>query len=274
MLGRDLCAVLAAEELAVDSLDLPEFDITDAAALKSAIAGAGAVINCAAYTNVDGAESNAALAERVNADAPGQLGKLAVAAGIPVLHLSTDFVFDGRLGRPYRESDPPCPLSVYGRSKLAGEQALLGSGAAAAVVRIQWTYGEHGRNFIGKLLEQAAQGRPLRVVDDQVGSPTWTMDVSRMLVSLLRLGATGLYHYAAAGYASRFEVAEFVRRELGLQVPLAPCRSGDFITPATRPLNSRFDCSRLDAIMESPRPHWQDAMRAFLRLHQTRGGHG
>jgi dTDP-4-dehydrorhamnose reductase len=264
MLGLDLCRILTEAGFEVQALDLPEFDISDKTALARVVADSGAVINCAAYTNVDGAEKEQELAWRVNAEAPGHLGELVAAAGKYMIHLSTDFVFDGKLDRPYREDDPARPLSVYGSSKLAGEQALLASGAAACIVRLQWTYGGGGRHFISKLLEQARGGKPLRVVADQVGSPTWTLDVSRAIMELLNLQATGLYHYAAAGTASRFAVAEFVLRELDLRVPLSPCVSSDFPCPAARPLNSCFNCSKIDGLLKLPRPPWQDSMRRFL----------
>ena len=169
MLGTDLCQALRAAGCRVTAPDLPEFDITRADHVELALAGASAVVNCAAYTNVDGAETKRELAEAVNHVAVGTLGRLAAARGLYVLHISTDFVFDGELERPYRETDLPRPLSVYGASKLAGEQALGAAGGEHAIVRVQWTYGRGGQNFVSKFLARAAVTDELAMVADQVG---------------------------------------------------------------------------------------------------------
>ncbi len=271
MLGTDVIRSLSAHGWGAQALDLPEFDLRDAAAMSAALAEADAVVNCAAYTNVDQAEREPELAAAVNADAVGRLGAWAARHRKYVLHISTDFVFDGQGDHPYSEDDPPCPLSVYGRTKLAGEQALADSGCRHAIVRIQWTYGAAGNHFIRKLLERARQTPDVKMVDDQVGSPTWTAEVAEALCFLLAHRVEGLYHFAAAGYASRFEVAEFAVRELGLSCRLARCRTADFPAPARRPLNSRFDCRRIDAILPKPRRAWEDALREFLATMRETG---
>ena len=265
MLGTDLCQALRAAGCRVTALDQPEFDITHADQVGLALAGAAAVVNCAAYTNVDGAEANRELADAVNHVAVGTLGRLAAAQGLYVLHISTDFVFDGELGRPYRESDVPRPLSVYGASKLAGEQALQASGCKHAIVRVEWTYGRAGQNFVSKFLARAAVSDDLTMVVDQVGAPTWTRDVSVALLDLLERRRQGLFHYAAAGYATRFEVAQAIlelRALVGKR--LQPCRTGDFPAAARRPLNSRFDCTAIDTVLAHPRPHWRAALARYL----------
>jgi dTDP-4-dehydrorhamnose reductase len=265
MLGTDLCQALRAAGCRVTALDLPEFDITAADQTDRALTGVAAVVNCAAYTNVDGAEAHRELAAAVNERAVGQLGQLAAARGVYVLHISTDFVFDGDLDRPYRETDAPRPISVYGASKLAGEQALQAAGGAYAIVRVQWTYGRAGQNFISKFLNRADTTDDLAMVADQVGAPTWTGDVSAALLELLERRRKGLYHYAAAGYASRFEVAEAILAERGLRGKrLRPCRTADFPAAARRPLNSRFDCAAIDAVLARPRPHWRAALAQYL----------
>lgn len=267
MLGTDLACELRRAGFEPVPLDLPEFNLCDSAHLRRLVAECDAVINCAAYTNVDKAESEPALAAAVNAAAPGELGRLAAAAGRYVLHISTDFVFDGAGEHPWRETDTPAPLSVYGSTKLDGERTLAASGCRHAVVRVQWTYGKNGNHFIKKLLERAQSAAEVKMVDDQVGAPTWTRDVSAALVELLKRQATGLYHYAAAGFASRLDVAAFALRELGLERRLVACKTADFPAPARRPLNSRFDCSRLDGLLGSGfRRPWQDALREFLHL--------
>jgi dTDP-4-dehydrorhamnose reductase len=265
MLGTDLCQALQAAGYAVAAFDLPEFDLRRADQVEQALAGVTAVVNCAAYTNVDRAETERDLAEAVNHVAVGALGRLAAARALYVLHISTDFVFDGELDRPYRESDPPRPLSVYGASKLAGEEALRASGCAQAIVRVEWTYGRAGQNFVSKFLARAAASDELVMVADQVGAPTWTGDVAAALVALLQRRQNGVFHYAANGYATRFEVAQAILDLVGLTGKrLRPCRTTDFPAPARRPLNSRFDCSAIDAVLPRPRPHWRTALASYL----------
>lgn len=264
MLGTDAAAAFAAAGAAVQTHDLPEFDLCRPEHLAAAVAAADLVVNCAAYTEVDRAESEPDRARAVNADAVGELGAIAARLGRYVLHIGTDFVFDGAQTRPYREEDRPAPLNVYGATKLAGEQALAASGCRHAVLRVQWTYGAAGRHFVGKVLERVEAG-PLRMVDDQVGAPTWTRDVARALIHFLALRPAGLFHYAAAGFASRHAVAAFILRERNLTTALLPCRTADFATPARRPLNSRFDCTRFDALCPGLRRPWDEALREFLR---------
>jgi dTDP-4-dehydrorhamnose reductase len=264
MLGGDVVAACTSEPFEVDAYDLPDFDITNPAQVEQVITSADAIINCAAYTDVDGAESHRELAHRVNAEAAGQLGRLAAASGKWVLHFSTDFVFDGRLDRPYTETDAVNPINEYGRSKLAGEQLLARSGCRHCIVRLEWTYGTHGRNFVTKIIDSAKAGGALNVVDDQVGSPTATAEVAQVACKLLDKRAEGLFHFAAAGYASRFEVARFILDQLSLSVPLSPCRSSDYPSPAQRPLNSRFDCSKIQAWLGRPIRHWQEPLADFL----------
>jgi dTDP-4-dehydrorhamnose reductase len=265
MLGTDLCQALRAAGCRVTALDLPEFDITRADHVEPALTGIDAVVNCAAYTNVDGAEANPGLADAVNHAAVGVLGRLAAARGIYLLHIGTDFVFDGELERPYRESDVPQPLNVYGVSKLAGEQALQAAGGAHAIVRVEWTYGRAGQHFIGKFLARAAATDDLVMVADQVGAPTWTGDVSAALLDLLAQRRQGLFHYAAAGYATRFEVAQAILELSGLTGKrLRPCRTSDFPAAAQRPLNSRFDCTAIDAVLARARPPWRAALASYL----------
>jgi dTDP-4-dehydrorhamnose reductase len=264
MLGRDLAPLARDAGWEVLALDLPACDITREADLAAAVAAAPVLVNCAAYTEVDRAESEPEPCRRVNAEAPARLGALAARAGAYVLHLGTDYVFGDDGNQPLDESAPTRPLGAYGASKLAGEQGLAASGCRHAVMRVQWTYGKHGRNFIGKILAAARERPLLRVVDDQVGAPTWTRDVAQAILRLLDLRATGLFHFAAAGQASRCAVARFALAACGLATPVVPCLTADFPTPARRPLNSRFDCRKIDALLAAPRPTWQDALRDYL----------
>jgi dTDP-4-dehydrorhamnose reductase len=265
MLGRDLAAACAGIGLEARVYDLPEFDLLASEHARDAIDVADAVINCAAYTSVDGAESQKELAHRVNGEAVGQLGRLAAGSGKWVLHFSTDFVFDGALDRPYRETDVPKPISEYGRSKLAGERLLEQSGCAHCIMRLEWTYGAHGNNFVTKIIERARTGGQLKVVNDQIGAPTATTEVSQVACRLLERRAEGLFHFANRGYASRFDVAKFIVEQLALSVQVSPCRSADYLSPARRPLNSRFDCSKIQALLGEPIRPWQEPLADFLR---------
>jgi len=265
MLGSDVAVACQNRGFEVGVFDLPQFDILDPKQLEQAVDTADAIINCAAYTNVDGAESEKELAHRVNAEAVGQLGRLAAAKGKWVLHFSTDFVFDGSLDRPYAEADAPNPINAYGRSKLAGEVLLQLSGCSYCIVRLEWTYGTHGTNFVKKIIERARASGPLKVVNDQVGSPTATTEVANVACKLLEQRVTGLFHFANSGYASRFEVAQFIEAELSLSTELVPCASSDYQTPAKRPLNSRFDCTKIQALLGEPIRPWPEPLAHFVR---------
>jgi len=265
MLGTDLVAACAARGFDVHSYDLPEFNITDTEHVRNVVETSDAVINCAAYTDVDGAETHVELAHRVNAHAVGCLGELAARLGKWVLHFSTDFVFDGTLERPYQETDSPNPINEYGRSKLAGERLLGSSGCDHCIMRLQWTYGANGNNFITKLVRRAAAGGTVSVVDDQVGAPTAVGEVAKAACRMIEGRVTGLYHFAAGGYASRYDVAAFAFERLSLPARLQRCRTADYPSPAARPLNSRFDCSRIQALLDEPIAPWQEPLAHYLR---------
>ena len=265
MLGSDLVQICRQQGFDPIVLDLPEFDITDADHLQQAVFGADIIVNCAAYTNVDGAESQAELAYQVNAEAVGRLGAIARQAGKWVLHISTDFVFDGCGHEPYVETDHPNPINTYGKTKLAGEQLLARSGCEYCIVRVQWTYGSDGNNFVKKLIQRAKSQDKLKVVDDQTGSPTATIETAGAICELLRKKPEGIYHFASAGYITRFGMAEFILDKLSMDVNLLPCKTSDFPSPAKRPLNSRFDCSRIIRLLDEPIERWQAPLEVFLR---------
>jgi dTDP-4-dehydrorhamnose reductase len=275
MLGTDLAKICKQRGFNVRVFDLPEFDITNHQQLKQAVDAAGAIINCAAYTNVDGAESEAELAYQVNAEAVGRLGAIAKESDKWVLHISTDFVFDGRLDRPYVETDPPNPISIYGKTKLAGEQLLSQSGCRHCIIRVEWTYGSAGNNFVTKIIQRAKDNKTLKVIDDQFGSPTATTEIAKVICKLLPKVPEGIFHFASSGYVSRYEMAEFVFDKLAMDVNLLSCKSSDFSSPpfakatggrpAARPLNSRFDCSRISALLDEPIKPWQKPLEIFLK---------
>jgi len=264
MLGTDLSRYLKQEGYTVSVWDLPDFDITQPSHLENALAEAQVAVNCAAFTDVDGAEDQPEAALAVNATAVGTLGSLAKQKNIFVVHVSTDFVFDGQSERPYVETDPPCPLNVYGDSKLKGEQLLEQTGCSCAIMRVQWSYGRNGNHFIAKLLERARRGSDLKIVNDQVGAPTWTVDMAKAIRCLIRERCQGLYHFTSRGYASRFDVACFVAEQLGLQNSITPCASDAFPAKAVRPKNSRLDTTRIQSVLDHPIRHWQDALSEFI----------
>ncbi len=265
MLGTDLTKICGRQSFNVEVFDLPEFDITNSRQLKEALNAAKTIVNCAAYTDVDGAESEAEEAYRVNAEAVGRLGELVKEANAWLLHISTDFVFDGRLDRPYVETDTPNPINKYGKTKLAGERFLTQSGCRHCILRVEWTYGSAGNNFVTKLIQRAKVDKTLKVVDDQIGSPTATTEVAKVICKLLRTKPAGLFHFASAGYVSRYEMAEFIFDKLSMDVNLLPCKTADFASAAARPLNSRFDCSKIKALLDEPIEPWQVPLERFLR---------
>jgi dTDP-4-dehydrorhamnose reductase len=264
MLGSDLAAACR-KSFDTNVLDLPDFDITNHQQLEQAVRKATIVVNCAAYTNVDGAETETELAYRVNAEAVGRLGALAKEADVWVLHISTDFVFDGKSDRPYVETDRPNPINTYGKSKLAGEQLLVESRCRHCIIRVEWTYGLHGNNFVSKLIQRARDIKVLKVVDDQIGSPTATAEAAKVICELLPVRPEGLFHFASDGYVSRFEMAKFIFDNLKVDVGLSSCKTSDYVSPAARPLNSRFDCSKIKALLEEPIAPWQGPLERFLR---------
>jgi dTDP-4-dehydrorhamnose reductase len=249
-----------------------ELDVAEPRAVNAFVASlpSGAVwLNAAAFTHVDRCEREPEAARRGNALAPRVLAAACVEAGIRLVHVSTDYVFPGDATRPYRETDPTGPRSVYGRTKLEGEQAVLAASPDFLVVRTSWVFGR-GRNFIASILAQAAarrQGRaagPLRVVDDQRGRPTYAEDLAGALCRLVEVGARGLYHVANAGEATWWELARASLDEAGHPgLEIERIRTGDLELAAPRPAWSVLDCSKAEAAGVHMRP-WRDALRAYL----------
>lgn len=265
MLGTDLTKLCRSIGLDVKVFDLPECDITDIEQLEDAVTDSNVVINCAAYTNVDGAESEPEAAYRINTHALGELGAIAAHLGIFVIHISTDFVFDGISSRPYRETDVPNPLNVYGKTKLAGERLLTVSGCRNCIIRLEWSYGQAGENFIKKIISAGRKNKQIKVVDDQVGSPTATTESAKVISVLLRKKPEGIFHFAAAGFVSRFEMAKFIFEKLQTPIEVLPCKTKEYPTPAARPLSSRFDCTKISKILDEPIEGWQKPLETFLK---------
>jgi len=265
MLGTDLAHECKKQRIAFEVFDLPDFDITNYRQLSDVANRYSIIVNCAAYTNVDKAESEAELAHQINAEAVGQLGTLAKENNTYVLHISTDFVFDGKSDRPYAETDKPNPINTYGRSKLAGEQLLVESCCQHCIMRVEWTYGAAGNNFVTKLIQRAKTNKTLKVVDDQIGSPTTTTEAAKVICKLVQKKPQGIFHFASAGYTSRFEMAKFIFDKLEWKIDLGRCKTSDFPSPAARPLNSRFDCSKIKTLLNEPIKPWQEPLENFLR---------
>lgn len=265
MLGYDVKKAAIAKGYEVFVFDLPDFDITNQHDIRHAVTTADIVINCAAYTAVDKAESEQDICRRVNASACGLLAEEVKTQNKYLLHISTDFVFGDSSDKLLAETDEPTPLSTYGRTKLEGENLIRESGCKHAIIRVQWTYGINGSNFISKIVELAHRLDCLKVVADQIGSPTHTADVARAMLCLIEKRTEGLFHFAADGYASRYDVARLILSELKISKPLVKCMTADFKTPAERPLNSRFDCSKIDAVIDFKRPEWDETLKIFLR---------
>jgi len=273
----------------VVAADLPAFDFLDPASVRRFVRECRPhwIVNPAAYTAFDKAESERDLAYAINAEAPRVLGQVAAELGIPVIHFSTDYVFNGSGTKPWVETDETGPLGVYGATKLAGEEALAATGAAHLIFRTSWVYGTRGKNFLLTILPLALQKEELRIVDDQHGAPTWSRDLARMVAHVMgriskRCSASGrspaeevravqgVYHAVNAGETTWFGFAqEFLRLAAAARpgakiARLVPISSSEYPTPAKRPANSRLDCSRLREVFGFTMPAWQDSSAAVV----------
>jgi dTDP-4-dehydrorhamnose reductase len=247
--------------------DLPEGDITDAAAMERLAADVDAIVNCAAWTNVEGAEDNEGAALLVNGTGPGIVAGVAARRGIPLVHISTDYVFDGTAHEPITETAAPHPLSAYGRTKLAGEEAVKASGCAAAVIRTSWLYSEFGNNFVGTMLRLGGQGKSLKVIGDQTGCPTFATDLARAIMVLLERGIEGfeIYNYCGGGQTTWFGFAREIFSQAGMDVDLSPVSTADYGARAPRPAYSVLDCSKIAAAGAVVRP-WQESLRELIMI--------
>ncbi len=253
MLGQDV--LRAAGDEAV-GLTRAELDVTDAAATREALAGADVVINCAAFTDVDGSEAKPEQALRVN----GEGARLVAEVAKRVVYVSSDYVFDGNGRRPYVESDPTGPLQEYGRSKLAGELATAAANHDHLIVRSSWLFGAGGPNFVETMLRLGSERDRVRVVDDQVGCPTFTGHLAVALVGLARGERRGIQHVAGGGSCSWFEFAHEIFRRGGVACRVDPCTTAQFPRPAARPAWSVLGSEREGAEL----PAWQEGLDAYL----------
>ena len=250
-------------------------DVTDLASLEGAFVALRPhlVVNAVAYTAVDRAEEEPGLATAINATAVGVLGELAARHGAAVVHFSTDYVYSGQTDRPWREDDPVGPLNVYGRTKLAGDEALLASGAESLILRTSWVYDRRGRNFLLTMRRLMAERDEVRVVADQIGAPTWARLIAQATALVLaqtvrdrfRFGERGgVYHLTCGGATSWHGFAEAIRDLSGADCRVIPVTTADYPLPAPRPADSRLDNFKLEAAFGVRLPDWHDALRLCL----------
>lgn len=265
MLGKDLVPTLASKHQ-VFPRDIEDGDITDLNWVQKEIAALGpeVVINAAAYTNVDGCESNKELAFSVNAEGPKNIAFGCAASKARMIHLSTDYVFDGTSLRPYREEDTPHPLNVYGSSKLLGEQYIQKTLRDHLIIRTEWLFGHHGKNFVETILQKAGRREDLKVVNDQRGSPTFTKDLSWAISCLLEKGARGILHVTNSGSCTWYELARRILQEKRIHdISLTSLSSAKLARPAQRPANSVLDCQKLEQLLGQEMRPWEEALHEY-----------
>jgi dTDP-4-dehydrorhamnose reductase len=266
MLGRDVFAAAQAAGLDIIGLDLPTIDITNTDSVANALPACDVVINGAAYTRVDDAEKEVEMAQRINADGAGNVARVCAERGIRLLHVSTDYVFDGTKGSAYREDDPVNPISVYGRTKLDGEIQVEAACGGALVVRTQSLYGVHGRNFVKAIINQVRQGkRELKVVSDQISSPTYTRHLADALLRLSALDKAGVVHVASRGACSWHAFAESIVQHLGdKDVVVHPMPASELKYPAPRPAYSVLSTELYTSWTGEQMPTWQEGLAAYM----------
>nr|CAP11383.1 4-ketoreductase [Streptomyces olivaceus] len=281
MLGRDLAEVLAESGAEYTALTRKELDITDTAAVRAAVAGHDVVVNAAAWTDVDGAETEEAAATRINGEGPRALAAACAETGAVLIQVSTDYVFPGDATEPYRHDAPTAPVNAYGRSKLAGELAVTELlPERGYVVRTAWLYGAHGRNFVSTMLGLAEQRETVDVVDDQRGQPTWTRALARQLRDLGEAAVAGkapagVYHGTAAETATWFDLARAAFELTGLDPErVRPTTSEKFVRPARRPSYSVLAHERWAEAGVAAQPHWREQLTEALRVMAPGGRSG
>lgn len=275
-LGSDLVKILS-QDYQMTGIDLPEIDILNEAAVFDTVQQAkpAVVIHPAAYTDVDGCESNRELAMTVNGKGTRNVARACKAAHARLIYYSTDYVFDGSKSTAYLETDPTSPATIYGKSKLAGEKAIAGELNNYAIMRIAWLYGAHGNNFVktmislGKKQIQAREAsqafQPLKVVDDQHGNPTWTVDVVNQTRALIKSDQTGIFHATSEGETTWYQFAKDIFQLCDLEVEIVPCTTEQFPRPASRPKMSALINARLKQLGSDKMRPYIDALEEFLK---------
>ena len=266
-LGHDVMNELAKRGHTGIGVDIEEMDITDASACEKVIAEADveAVIHCAAYTAVDAAEDHAELCRKVNGTGTENIAKVCEKLDLKMMYISTDYVFDVQGTRPWEPEDERHPLNMYGLSKYEGEVAVTEHVKKFFIVRIAWVFGVNGKNFIKTMLRLGKERGAVSVVDDQIGSPTYTYDLSVLLVDMIETEKYGFYHATNEGLCSWYEFAKEIFRQAGMDVKVTPVSSQEFAAKAKRPYNSRMSKEKLTANGFRRLPAWQDALGRYLK---------
>ena len=269
-LGYDVMNELAKRGYEGVGVDVAEMDITDAAAVDRVIkeAGVDSVVHCAAWTAVDAAEDNVEACRKVNANGTENIAKVCGELDIPMIYFSTDYVFDGHGERPWEPDDPVVqPLNLYGQTKYEGELAVEKYVKNYYIVRIAWVFGKNGKNFIRTMLNLGKTHDSLTVVNDQIGTPTYTYDLARLVVDMLEKKEYGKYHVTnEGGYISWYDFACEIFRQAGMDVKVSPVSSDEYPAKAKRPSNSRLEKKKLDEHGFTRLPSWQDALSRYLEV--------
>lgn len=272
-LGNELRVLLGDRAVYVDRDDL---DLTDRGAVERFVQAGdfSYVVNCAAYTAVDRAEEEKLACNRANKEIVENLARFAEELDYKIVHISTDYVFDGRTSHPYNEGDKPEPLSVYGTSKRTGETALLGLAPTSMIIRTGWLYSSFGNNFVRTVLGRARAGKPLCVVSDQIGTPTYAADLAKFIVENIIDGhwTPGIFHFSDEGVASWYDFAVAILEESGLAPEVIPIPTSDYPTAAVRPEYSVLDKSKVKAVYGIRIPHWRQSLRECLKKLNSSNG--
>ena len=265
-LGWDTVRQLQARGIEARGVDMQDFDLTDGEAVRAYVQSyrPAAIVHCAAYTNVDKAESQPEVCARVNGMGTVNIVRAALSVGAKVVFISTDYVFPGTGEEPWKVDDPYGPQNVYGMSKVQGEDAVRSLMTRYFILRTSWVFGKNGRNFVRTMLRLGREKNEIRVVDDQVGSPTYTQDLARVICDLLPTDKYGIYHVRNEGFMSWCDFAKMIMRKAGLPCRVLPVASSEYPTPAKRPLNSRLDGSKLAAAGIEPMPTVENALDRYL----------
>lgn len=265
-LGFDVCRCLTQRGIENRGVDIEDFDITNQADVSRYIAeyAPSAIIHCSAFTAVDRAEDEAALCQRVNAEGPRNIARAAASVGAKMMYISTDYVFAGTGDCFYEVEDPAAPLSVYGKTKWMGECAVRETLDSHFIVRISWVFGKNGNNFVKTMLRLSETKTDLNVVCDQIGSPTYTYDLAKLLCDMIVTDRYGTYHATNEGVCSWAEFAAEIMRLANKSTRIHPIPTSEYPTRASRPLNSRMSKDKLEMCGFLRLPHWKDALRRYL----------
>ena len=265
-LGYDTIRLLEARGIECRGVDMQDFDLTDGQAVKDYVQSyrPNAIVHCAAYTNVDKAESQPEICASVNGMGTVNIVRAALSVGAKVVFISTDYVFPGTGDQPWQINDAYGPRNVYGMSKVQGEDAVRSLMTRYFILRTSWVFGKNGHNFVRTMIRLGKEKKEIRVVDDQVGSPTYTKDLARVICDMLPTEKYGIYHVRNEGFISWFQFAKMIMEKAGLPCRVLPVPSSEYPTPAKRPLNSRLDGSRLAEAGFEPMPTVESALDRYL----------